>query len=110
MLGSLIKWVLVAGALAAAAMAYYMYRQGLNPLDPDDLQHTLSSTKERFATMEEAVKASGHKKESVIYKRKDASGHWYYTNEPPEAGEEGEKLIFRSDTNVLPPLPEDGKK
>lgn len=110
MIGRLFKFIILATVLGAAGMVYYMYQNDLNPLNTDDLEQAVSSTKSRFENIQDAVKASGGGKESVIYKRKDTNGNWYYTNEPPAKGEKSEKLIYRSDANVLPPLPEDGKK
>ena len=110
MIGRFFKFIVLAMVLSAAGIAYYMYQNNLNPLNTDDLQQAVSSTKSRFENIQDAVKASGGGKESVIYKRKDAKGNWYFTNEPPAKGEESEKMTYRSDANVLPPLPEDGKK
>ncbi|MGD8559893.1 MAG: hypothetical protein PVF34_01000 [Gammaproteobacteria bacterium] len=102
MIGSLVKTVVVLAVIAAGALGYYMYANNLNPLDTDDLKKAVTSTRSRFDNIQDAVKAAGDGGETVIYKRKDKNGNWYYTNEPPEEGEQSEKLIYRSDTNVLP--------
>ena len=104
--------IIAFGALTGiAGLSYYMYQNNLNPLDTEDLKKVATTTKSRFDNVQDAIKAAGEANgETVIYKRRDASGKWYYTNEPPEAGEESEKLTYRSDTNVLPKLSDDGKK
>lgn len=109
--GNFVKTVLVVAILAAGGFAYYMVNNDLNPLNIDDIKTATSSTKNKIdkisATISEKDVAS---KESKVYKRKDAQGNWYYSNEPPKEGEEAEVMTYRSDTNVLPPLPEDNKK
>lgn len=111
MIGKLFKMIALVAVMGIAGLGYYMYQHQLNPLDSNDLKKALSSTKSRFDNIEDAVKAAGSKgPKTVIYKRKDANDNWYYTNEPPKEGEQSEKLIYRSDTNVIPKLPGEGEK
>jgi len=41
-----------------------------------------------------------------VYKWRDADGAWRITDEPPPRGVEYERLEYRSDTNVLPLVPD----
>ncbi|MBM2830182.1 MAG: hypothetical protein HW411_972 [Gammaproteobacteria bacterium] len=41
-----------------------------------------------------------------IYKWQDANGAWQITDTPPATGIKYELLEYRSDTNVMPALPE----
>jgi hypothetical protein len=97
--------------LALGGFGYYMYQSGLNPLDINDIKLATDSTKSKIDKISETISEKDiPAKESKVYKRKDAQGNWYYSNEPPKEGEEAEVMIYRSDTNLLPPLPEDNKK
>lgn len=110
-LGNIIKNLIVIAVLAAGGFAYYMFYQGLNPLDMDDINTATTSTKNKIDQISKTVaEKDSMPEESRVYKRKDADGNWYYSNEPPKEGEEAEEMIYRSDTNVLPPLPEDNNK
>lgn len=110
-IGQLIKSLLFIALLAAGGLGYYMYHQGLNPLDADDIKTVTDTTKTKIDKISDTIKEQDTlPKESKVYKRKDSQGNWYYSNEPPKEGEEAEEMTFRSDTNVLPPLPEDNKK
>jgi hypothetical protein len=101
----MIKFVLAIVLLGAAAFAVYMLWQNLDPLNVDDVKKAAASSKTTLEKLPGIMDGkAGNLNESVIYKRKDAKGNWYYTNEPPKEGEESEALIYRSDTNVLPPL------
>ncbi|MCI0504980.1 MAG: hypothetical protein L0Z73_02610 [Gammaproteobacteria bacterium] len=101
----MIKLVLAIVLLGAAAFAIYMLQQNLDPLNADDLKKAAASSKTTLEKLPGIMDGTmDNLNESVIYKRKDAKGNWYYTNEPPKKGEESESLIYRSDTNVLPPL------
>lgn len=106
-----LKMIALLFIVATGGFAYYMHHNGLNPLDIDDIKAATSSTKTKIDKISRTIaEENGLSKESKVYKRKDAEGNWYYSNEPPKEGEEAEVLIFHSDTNVLPPLPEDEKK
>jgi len=110
-MGNLVKITAVIAVLAIGGFAYYMHQNGLNPLDVNDIKTATSSTKTKLDKISETIAEKDiPNKESKVYKRKDAQGNWYYSNEPPREGEEAEVMIYRSDTNVLPPLPEDNKK
>ena len=96
--------------LGAGVFAYYMYQNKLNPTDINDIKKAADSARTKIDKISDVVTDTADiNRESVVYKRKDAKGNWYYSNEPPEEGEEAEKIIYRSDTNVLPPLPGDKK-
>lgn len=105
------KYIALILVLAVGGFAYYMTQNGLDPFNIDDIKIAAGSTKSKMDRISEVVTEKGTPaKESKVYKRKDAEGNWYYSNEPPKEGEEAELQVFRSDTNVLPPLPEDKKK
>jgi len=107
---AIFKFVIAVGLLGIAAFAIYMVRQDMNPLDLDDIKKAATSSKAKLDKIPKVLDGTvDNLDQSVIYKRKDAKGNWYYTNEPPKEGEESETLIYRSDTNVLPPLPDDNK-
>lgn len=107
----LIKFLIAIALLGIAAFAIYMVRQDMDPLNVDDVKKAATSSRSTLEKLPQVLDGTvDNLDESVIYKRKDANGNWYYTNEPPREGEESEKLIYRSDTNVLPPLPGDNKK
>ena len=107
----IIKFLLTITLLGIAAFAIYMVQQDMDPLNVDDLKKAATSSKSTLEKLPKVLDGTvDNLNESVIYKRKDAKGNWYYTNEPPKEGEESESLIYRSDTNVLPPLPQDNKK
>jgi len=109
-MGNIIKLLGMIALIGAAAFAYYMYKNNLNPMDMNDVEKATSAAKSKIDKISDVVTDSaGISKESIVYKRKDANGNWYYTNEPPPEGEEAETVIYRSDTNVLPPLPENKK-
>ena len=104
----IIKFFLAISLLGIAAFAVYMVQQGMDPLNVEDVKKAANSSRSTLEKLPQVVDGSiSDTNESIVYKRKDAKGNWYYTNEPPKEGEESEKLIYRSDTNVLPPLPED---
>ena len=107
------KLINVLGLIAlfgAGAFAYYMYQNKLNPTDMDDIKKAASSARSKIDKISDVVTDTGDiSKESIVYKRRDAQGNWYYSNEPPKEGEEAEAITYRSDTNVLPPLPDDRK-
>lgn len=104
----IIKLLLAITLLGVAAFVIYMVQQGLDPLDVKDVEKAANSSKSTLGKLPQVIDGSiSDTNESIVYKRKDANGNWYYTNEPPNEGEESEKLIYRSDSNVLPPLPED---
>lgn len=42
-----------------------------------------------------------------LYKWRDDNGQWQVTDRPPPPGIEYEKLIYHSDTNVMPLVPKD---
>ena len=110
-MGSLLKTLMVIAVLALGGFGYYMYYNDLNPLDMDDIKTATSSTKNKMDRISETItKKDSLSKETKVYKRKDAQGYWYYSNEPPGEGEEAEEMTYRTDANVLPPLPEDNKK
>jgi len=97
--------------IAAGGVSYYMYKNGLKPLDANDLKRVTDTTKSKIEKISDTISDKNNLSgETKVYKRKDAKGNWYYSNEPPKAGEEAEELTYRSDTNVLPPLPDDNKK
>lgn len=110
-MGNFIKLTAIVLVLGIGGFAYYMHSNGLNPLNINDIKAATSSTKTKIDrisdTLAEKDVPAG---ESKVYKRKDAQGNWYYSNEPPKEGEEAEVMTYRSDANVLPPLPEDNKK
>ena len=102
------KILLALTLLVVAGFVIYMVQQGLDPLNVKDVEKAAKSSTSTLGKLPQVVDGSiSDTDESIVYKRKDAKGNWYYTNEPPNEGEESEKLIYRSDTNVLPPLPED---
>lgn len=106
----IIKLLLAITLLGVAGFVIYMVQQGLDPLNIKDVEKAASSSKSTLRKLPQVVDGSiSDTNESIVYKRKDAKGNWYYTNEPPKDGEESEELIYRSDTNVLPPLPKDKK-
>ena len=110
-MANLVKISALIIVLAVAGFGYYMYQQGLNPLNVNDIKIATDGTKSKLDKISDTLaEKDGAAKESRIYKRKDAEGNWYYSNEPPKEGEEAETMIYRSDTNLLPPLPEDNKK
>ena len=97
--------------LALGGFGYYMYQNGLNPLDINDIKLATDSTKSKIDKISDTLKEKDiSAKESKVYKRKDAQGNWYYSNDPPGEGEEAEVTIYRSDKNLLPPLPDDNQK
>lgn len=105
------KFFVAIALLSIAAFAIYMVQQDMDPLNIDDVKKAATSSKSALGKLPKVLDGKvDNLNESVIYKRKDAQGKWYYTNEPPKEGEESETLIYRSDTNVLPPLPDDTKK
>ena len=110
-MGNTIKILSLVTLVAIGGFGYYMYENKLNPTDVDDIKKAASSAKAKLDKISDVVTDTKDiNKESIVYKRKDAKGNWYYSNQPPEEGEEAEKIIYRSDTNVLPPLPDDKKK
>ena len=110
-MGNFMKLTALIIVLALGGFAYYMYQQGLNPLDINDIKLATDSTKSKIDKISDTIAEKDiPAKESKVYKRKDAQGNWYYSNEPPKEGEEAEVTTYRSDTNLLPPLPEDNKK
>ena len=111
MIAKYLKMIFVVLILAAGGFAYYMHHNGLDPLDINDIKTATSSTKTKIDKISKTItEKESLSQESKVYKRKDAQGNWYYSNEPPKEGDEAEVMTFRSDTNVLPPLPEDNKK
>ena len=107
----IIKFFVAVALLGIAAFAIYMVQQDMDPLNVDDIKDAATSSKSTLKKLPKVLDGTvDNLDESVIYKRKDAQGNWYYTNEPPKEGEESETLIYRSDTNVVPPLPDDPKK
>jgi hypothetical protein len=107
----IIKFLVAIALLGTAAFAIYMVQQDMDPLNVDDVKKAATSSKSTLEKLPKVLDGTVENlNESVIYKRKDAKGNWYYTNEPPKEGEESETLIYRSDTNVLPPLPDANKK
>lgn len=110
-MASLIKKIAVIAVLILGGFGYYMYYHGLDPLDMNDIKTATSSTKTKIDKISATITDKDSlSKETKVYKRKDTQGNWYYSNKPPEKGEEAEEMTYRSDTNVLPPLPEDKKK
>lgn len=110
-MGQLVKLTLFVAAIALGGFAYYMVYNDLDPLDAEDIKKATSSTQSKLEKISDTLaEKNSTGKEEKVYKRKDAEGNWYYTNEPPEDGEEADTIIYRTDTNVLPPLPEDDKK
>ncbi len=108
---ALIKFFLAIALLGIAAFAFYMVQQDMDPLNVDDIKKAATSSKSTLDKLPKVLDGTvDNLDESVIYKRKDAQGNWYYTNEPPRDGEESETLIYRSDTNIVPPLPDDPKQ
>lgn len=108
---TLIKFFLAIALLGIAAFAFYMVQQDMDPLNVDDIKKAATSSKSTLDKLPKVLDGTvDNLNESVIYKRKDAQGNWYYTNEPPKESEESETLIYRSDTNVVPPLPDDPKQ
>jgi len=104
----IIKLLVAITLLGVAGFAIYMVQQDLDPLNVDDIKKAAISSKSNLEKLPQVMDGTiSDTNESIVYKRKDAKGIWYYTNEPPKEGEESEKLIYRSDANVLPPLPED---
>jgi len=110
-MANLVKITALLMVFVLGGFAYYMHKHGLNPLDINDIKTATSSTKTKLDRISETIAEKDiPAKESKVYKRKDAQGNWYYSNEPPKEGEEAEVTTYRSDTNLLPPLPEDNKK
>lgn len=108
---ALIKFFLAIALLGIAAFAFYMVQQDMDPLNVDDIKKAATSSKSTLDKLPKVLDGTvDNLNESVIYKRKDAQGNWYYTNEPPREDEESETLIYRSDTNIVPPLPDDPKQ
>ena len=96
--------------LGAGGFAYYMNQNGLDPLDIGDIKNAVMSTKSKLNKISGIIADENFQgEETKVYKHKDAQGNWYYSNEPPEKGTEVEVKTYRSDANVLPPLPEDKK-
>jgi len=107
---AIIKFFIAIALLGIAAFAVYMVRQDMDPLNFDDVKKAATSSRSTLEKLPKVLDGTvDNLDQSVIYKRKDANGNWYYTNEPPKEGEESETLLYRSDTNVLPPLPDDNK-
>ena len=105
---AMIKFLIAIALLGAAGFAIYMVQQGMDPLNVKDLQKAAASSKTTLEKLPQVMDGTVDSlNESVVYKRKDAEGNWYYTNEPPKAGEESETLRYRTDSNVLPPLSND---
>ena len=110
-MGNFVKLSVVIIVIALGSFAYYMYQQGLNPLNINDIKLATDSTKSKIDKISDTIaEKDSNARESKVYKRKDAQGNWYYSNVPPKEGEEAEVTTYRSDTNLLPPLPEDNKK
>ena len=105
------KFFLAITLLGVAGFTIYMVQQGLDPLNINDVKKAATSSKSSLEKLPQVMDGTiSDTNESIVYKRKDAEGNWYYTNEPPKEGEKSEKLIYRSDANVLPPLPGDNQK
>jgi len=103
----IIKLLVAITLLGVASFAIYMVQQGLDPLNVKDIKKAATSSRSKLEKLPQVVDGSiSDTNESIVYKRKDAKGNWHYTNEPPKDGEDSEKLIYRSDANLLPPLPE----
>lgn len=80
-------FILLLLGIAAAAFLY------LNP----DLRHEV----------EGLLQSSGIKDASTtVYKWRDASGQWQYTQAPPPEGTPFERVEARSDVNIMP-LPDE---
>ena len=114
-MGKFVKITILLILLVLGGFGYYMTQMGLDPLNIDDIKAATSSTKSKIDKISETVTDTIADKdlpakESKVYKRKDADGNWYYSNEPPEKGKDAEVTTYRSDTNLLPPLPEDKNK
>ena len=109
-MGNIVKVLSLIVLLGASGFVYYMYQNKLNPTDVEDIKKAATAAKSKIDKISNVVTdTTDVAKESVVYKRKDANGNWYYSNDPPEEGEEAEAITYRSDTNVLPPLPDDKK-
>ena len=107
----IIKFLVAITLMGIAGFTIYMVQQGLDPLNIDDVKKAATSSKSSLKKLPRVMDGTiSDTNESIVYKRKDAEGNWYYTNEPTKNGEKSEKLIHRSDANVLPPLPGDNQK
>lgn len=97
--------------IGAGVMGFYMYQNNLNPLNPADLSKAKEGILSKGNKITEVVTQPDQTpKQTIVYKRKDKNGNWYYSNEPPKKGEQAEATIYSSDTNVIPPLPDDKRK
>jgi len=107
----MVKLIVVILILTVAGVGYYMYQNQLNPLSLEDINKAKTGILEKGNKIGDVVtKPNLVPKKTTVYKRKDAKGNWYYSNEPPKPGEQAEAVTYSSDTNVLPPLPDDNKK
>ena len=96
--------------LALGGLGFYMYQNNLNPLSFDDINKAKSGILEKGNKISEVVtEPNVAPQKTTVYKRKDDKGNWYYSNDPPKPGEQAEAVTYSSDTNVLPPLPDDKK-
>ena len=92
----IIKLLVAITLLGVASFAIYMVQQGLDPLNVKDIKKAATSSKSSLEKLPQVMDGSiKDTNESIVYKRKDAEGNWYYTNEPPKEGEDSEKLIYR---------------
>jgi len=102
--------VLIILLLGVAGTGVYMYQNHLNPFSLDDINKAKTGILSKGNEITQVITAPDQTgKTTTVYKRKDANGNWYYSNVPPKPGEQAEALTYSSDTNVLPPLPDDKK-
>ena len=107
----MVKVIVFILLLAVAGLGFYMHQNNLNPLSLEDINKAKVGIVEKGNKIGDAVTNPNiAPKKTTVYKRKDAKGNWYYSNEPPKPGEQAESITYSSDTNVLPPLPNENKK
>lgn len=106
-MGAIRQLIVLFILLALCAGGAWLYMNDINPLDWGAVKDEWAKTQGKVDDISRIIENPNapDKTETKVYKRKDADGNWYYTNEPPKEGEEAEEQVYRSDTNLMP-LPE----